>query len=62
MRELLERVLPRDGSVRDWTIEQSFGGAGQISLRINARRIERNDQTELTVLSINTVGSSAPVG
>ena len=59
LHDLLDRALPREGIVRDWTLELSFEDTGRMSLRVNARRVEQTEQPTLTVLSIKPVGSPA---
>jgi two-component system, chemotaxis family, CheB/CheR fusion protein len=55
LRELLERILPRDGAVNDWTLEQTFNETGKMTLHINARRVDRKGEPGLTVLSIKSL-------
>jgi two-component sensor histidine kinase len=56
LRELLERIIPRDEAIEGYEIEHDFEGIGRRTLLLNARKIHRpeNDATAL-LLAIDDV-------
>jgi two-component sensor histidine kinase len=43
LRELLERIVPRDEAIEGYEIDHDFEGIGRRTLTLNARRIQRPD-------------------
>ena len=56
LRELLERIIPRDEVIEDYEIEHDFEGIGRRSLILNARKINRpENQATFLLLAIDDV-------
>lgn len=53
LRDLLEEVVPRNVSVEDFEVDHDFPHIGRRFMRLNARRLEREDEAdELILLAI----------
>lgn len=55
LRELLERILPGDGLVKNFEVRHSFPQLGQRTMNLNARRIEPQSGKQLILLYIEDV-------
>jgi len=55
LRELLEKVLPSDGLVRNFEVRHDFPHLGPRSMMLNARRIEPQTGNQLILLYIEDV-------
>jgi len=56
LRELLERVLPQNGEVRDYDVEAHFSNIGRRTMRLNARRLRQlGDGPPMILLAISDV-------
>ncbi len=56
LRELLERIIPRDESIEDYEIDHAFEGIGRRVLVLNARQIQRPEHdAKFLLLAIDDV-------
>jgi PAS domain-containing protein len=55
LRELLEEVLPRNGTVEGFKVEHEFDGIGRRVMVLNAHRMERADRPDTILLAIDDV-------
>ena len=59
LRELLERVLPGDGLVKNFEVRHAFPRLGKRTMMLNARRIEPQVGKEMILLYIEDVTSES---
>lgn len=56
LRELLERIIPRDASIEGYEVEHAFEGIGRRTLLLNARRVYRpGNHTLFLLLAIDDI-------
>src|SRR5512135_1989583 len=56
LRTLLEDIIPKDSSFRDFEVEHSFEGIGQRRMLLNGRKVHRpGNDSELILLSLEDI-------
>jgi two-component system CheB/CheR fusion protein len=61
LRQLLEEVIPKNSSFRNFEVEHDFPKVGHKKILLNARRIHRSEQgKEVILLAMEEVDSNAP--
>ena len=56
LRQLLDEILPNNGSFRDFEVTQEFPRIGRKAMLLNGRKLRRReDQTDLILLAIEDV-------
>jgi two-component system CheB/CheR fusion protein len=58
LRDLLERIIPKNDSFDDYRVDHDFPALGARSMRLNARRIRQTGQPHLILLAIEDVTES----
>ncbi|MEO8604739.1 MAG: ATP-binding protein [bacterium] len=59
LRDLLERILPQDGEVRDYDVDARFPDIGRRTMRLNARRLrQQGNRAPLILLAISDISDS----